>query len=529
MARKSVAIIGAGVSGLAAGKVLLEDGFDITIFDRHKTLGGIWSPDWAYVHQHTQTIANLMEFSNLHDTEAMDCAPWENIHNYLKRYADKFHLIERIRFETKIILIDKNDLKNGNLPWIVKIETASSDHEILQFDLVVVATGLFSTPEEPNFRGQNKFAGSIQHIIDIKKEDQLKNKRVIVIGGAKSAIDMATLAAMHANSCHMVFSHSYWILPHKILRGYIPLDYGFSRIFTHIFDPFPNAPRSAAFYFLHRVFSFVFTKISDSIANFLISKYKSDLFADEKFIPKESIRNPHNLMRVTKEFITMIRENRIIRKLASIDEIIDETTIRLDSGEFLQADLIICATGFIETFPFLSETLTKALVKNTTTSKSDEGIDLDLYRRIIPIGIPNIAFIGLPAPIHTWMFYEVQCHWMSDYFLGRIKLPNTEKEMYEEIETTRQFIYKMFKRKSYYFQYYWLEPMEIYLRDMGVSLYRTNNWISEYFGVYRPKRLSTLHDERKAKAEGKTTNIWYFSFQHTILLFLLLLFICFFF
>ncbi|CAF0770524.1 unnamed protein product [Adineta steineri] len=101
--------------------------------------------------------------------------------------------------------------------------------------------------------------------------------------------------------------------------------------------------------------------------------------------------------------------------------------------------------------------------------------------------------------------------------------------MLEEIETTRQFIYKMFKRKSYYFQYYWLEPMEIYLRDMDLSLYRTNNWISEYFGVYRPKRLSTLHDERKAKAEGKTTNFWYFSFQHTFLLFLLLLFICFFF
>ncbi|CAF0985937.1 unnamed protein product [Adineta steineri] len=150
-------------------------------------------------------------------------------------------------------------------------------------------------------------------------------------------------------------------------------------------------------------------------------------------------------MRVTEEFVAMIRGNRIIRKLASIDEIIDKTTIRLDSGELLQADLIIYATGFIEAFPFLSKTLTKALVRNTTKSISDERIDLDLYRRIIPIAIPNIAFIGLPAPLHTWMFYDVQCHWMSDYFLGRIELPNTEKEMLEEIETTRQFIYKMFK------------------------------------------------------------------------------------
>ena len=69
MNTKTVAIIGAGVSGLAAGKVLLEDGFDVTIFDRQNTLGGIWSPDWAYTNLHTQTIAGLMELSNLPDTE----------------------------------------------------------------------------------------------------------------------------------------------------------------------------------------------------------------------------------------------------------------------------------------------------------------------------------------------------------------------------------------------------------------------------------------------------------------------------
>jgi dimethylaniline monooxygenase (N-oxide forming) len=66
---KTVAILGAGVSGLAAAKVLLEDGFDVTIFDRQKTVGGIWSPDWAYADLHTQTIGSLMEFSNLHNTE----------------------------------------------------------------------------------------------------------------------------------------------------------------------------------------------------------------------------------------------------------------------------------------------------------------------------------------------------------------------------------------------------------------------------------------------------------------------------
>lgn len=263
-----------------------------------------------------------------------------------------------------------------------------------------------------------------------------------------------------------------------------------------------------------------------------IATYK-DLYDDKILIPKYSFRNVENLSRMTDEFIKVKREGRIIRKLASIDEIIDETTIRLDSGETLQADMIVCATGFIEQVSFLSETLSRAVGQNKITPTSNEGSDLDLYRRIIPVGVPNIAFIGLPAAASTWMLFEVQSHWTSDYFLSRIKLPTNEKEMYEEIRTLRNFIFKLFNRKSYYLQYYWLEPIEIYLQDMGLSLHRTNNWISEYFGIYRPKRIANLHDERQAKAEGKTKSIWhrhwYFGFGHTLLVLVILLCILFFF
>jgi dimethylaniline monooxygenase (N-oxide forming) len=542
MTARTVAIIGAGASGLAAAKVLLEDGFDVTIFDRQKKVGGIWSPDWAYADLHTQLVAGFMEFSNLLDHEgnlsynmnilfirlilAKDYAPWQNIHNYLQKYADKFHLFERIRFQTKVILIDKVDLKDPHLPWIIKVEPVNGCHQTLKFDFVVVANGLFSTPYIPVFQDQDKFAGSIVHATEIKTWEQLKNKRVAVIGGGKSAVDLATLAGMYAQSCYMIFRRSHWLIPHKLLHGYLPFQYTFTRLFTTIFDPFPYAPHSDLFYFIHRHFSFIIKKIFDSVSDYIITTYGSNLFENEIFIPQSSLRNTENSIRVTEEFIKLNREGRVIRKVASVDKIIDDTTVRLDSGDLLQADLIVCATGFIENFSFLSETLSRALGQNKTTLTSNEGVDLDLYRRIIPVGIPNIAFIGLPATANTWMFFEVQCHWTSDYFLGRLKLPTTEKEMYEEIRTIRYFIQKLFNRKSYYFQYYWLEPIEIYLQDMGLQLHRTNNWISEYFGVYRPKRIATLHDERQAKGHRH----WYFGFGYTLLLLLvLLLFICVFF
>jgi cation diffusion facilitator CzcD-associated flavoprotein CzcO len=236
----------------------------------------------------------------------MDCASWQNIYTYLNKYADKFHLIDRIRFETEVLLIDKDDLKNANLPWIIKVKTAKGHYQTFEFDLVVVANGLCSTPEKPISCGQNKFSGSIVHATEIKRQDQFENKRVVIVGGAKSAVDMATLAAMYARSCYMVSPHSYWIIPHKILHGYIPLDYTFTRLFASVFDPFPYAPHGALFHFIHRTFSFMFIKLSESISNAIIAMYRSDLFADKKFIPKGSIRNAQNIMRVTKEFVTLI-------------------------------------------------------------------------------------------------------------------------------------------------------------------------------------------------------------------------------
>jgi cation diffusion facilitator CzcD-associated flavoprotein CzcO len=68
---KTVAVVGAGSSGIVAAKVLIEDGFDVTLFDREKQIGGIWSPDGAYIDLQAQLVAGFMEFSDLTDKEGI--------------------------------------------------------------------------------------------------------------------------------------------------------------------------------------------------------------------------------------------------------------------------------------------------------------------------------------------------------------------------------------------------------------------------------------------------------------------------
>lgn len=66
---KTVAIVGAGACGLVAAKVLLDDGFDVMLFERQNEVGGIWTSSSAYVDLHSQQPGGTLEFSDLYDGE----------------------------------------------------------------------------------------------------------------------------------------------------------------------------------------------------------------------------------------------------------------------------------------------------------------------------------------------------------------------------------------------------------------------------------------------------------------------------
>ena len=64
---KSVLVVGAGASGLVAGKVLVNDGFEVTLFERDAEVGGTWSERMIYLDLHTQQPGGTMAFADLPD------------------------------------------------------------------------------------------------------------------------------------------------------------------------------------------------------------------------------------------------------------------------------------------------------------------------------------------------------------------------------------------------------------------------------------------------------------------------------
>jgi hypothetical protein len=190
--------------------------------------------------------------------------------------------------------------------------------------------------------------------------------------------------------------------PRKIMGGRVPVRYLCTRASSVLFAPFPGAQHTDLLHFLHQKFPIFFTKIIDMISADIMAIHGPDLFNDKIFIPRHSFRNEDNVSVIPNDFIRLKKEGYIIGKLASVDRILDETTIRLDSGEELQADMIICATGFVRLFPFFSDThaQTMGFSKTSVSSTLNGDTITNLYRRMLPVGIPNIGFIGFGGSVY---------------------------------------------------------------------------------------------------------------------------------
>ncbi len=104
-----VCVIGAGVSGLTTIKALRDWGVDHTCFEASDEVGGNWyfrNPNGrssAYRSLHIDTSKTAISFQDFPmDERYPDFPHHSEIHGFLREYADRFALRDRIRFGTVV-------------------------------------------------------------------------------------------------------------------------------------------------------------------------------------------------------------------------------------------------------------------------------------------------------------------------------------------------------------------------------------------------------------------------------------------
>lgn len=117
-----------------------------------------------------------------------------------------------------------DDKDNSNIGCALRIQSSSAEEELynMEFDYVVVCSGTFTKHKTLTHPGQDKFVqlgGIIKLSSKYKDISELTGKDVVIIGGSKSATDVAVHAASEqgANQVTLVMRRNVWRVPRFIL------------------------------------------------------------------------------------------------------------------------------------------------------------------------------------------------------------------------------------------------------------------------------------------------------------------------
>jgi dimethylaniline monooxygenase (N-oxide forming) len=429
---QSVAIIGAGVSGLATARVLIQQGIDCTVFERAPVLGGVWMV--GYSSFGAQVPRDLYEFPDWPlPKDTPDFTPGPIIQKYLEDFAAHFAITPRIRFNIDVTGIAERD--GADSGWTVTWHDSGGEANSGDFDMAIVCIGLYSNkPNMPEFPGRNNFGGEVMHISELQSRDQLEGKRVCVVGYGKSATDAALESAATAVETHIIVREPHWPFPQK-LAGVVPFKWGtISRMISTLIPPYQRLTgverithslgKPLVWFYWRLVELLLFLQLR------LGSRFGSrvDLVPD---LPAEIGGFSEATMLPRPAFHRELRRGGIQGHRTTITKY-TPSGVRLADGTELAVDTVILATGWDTDFGFLGEDLLRRL------GSGDDGFYL--YRHMLHPAAPGLAFIGRAATICSILTYSLQARWLGELLAGNHSLPDAEAMTREiaEMKTWKQ-------------------------------------------------------------------------------------------
>jgi putative flavoprotein involved in K+ transport len=173
-------VIGAGQAGLAAGYHLKRAGLSFEILEARGEPGGSWPGYYDSL-----TLFSPARYSGLPGmpfSGSPDRYPArDEVVGYLRGYAEAFGLPV---LAGKGVLRAERDAGAG-------FRLLTEDGGEHRARTLIAATGSFARPHQPRFPGQEAFRGRMLHAAEYRNPGPFRGKRVVVVGGGNSAVQIA--------------------------------------------------------------------------------------------------------------------------------------------------------------------------------------------------------------------------------------------------------------------------------------------------------------------------------------------------
>jgi cation diffusion facilitator CzcD-associated flavoprotein CzcO len=425
---KQVCVIGAGVSGLAAAKAFAGHGHEVAIVEKAGSLGGVWDPGRSYPDVQTQSPKDLYRYT---DKAMPDSYPeWPKgpqVHAYLADYAHDHGLDRLMRFGTGVSAMRRR--ADGKPGWTLELTTATGTASE-DFDFVAICTGQFSEPQTLRLPGEDGFkaqGGKILHSSNYTDAALAKARKVVVLGGSKSATDIAVNAVTSgASEVTIVYREPVWRIPYFI-GGLV----NFKRILyiraqEQMFASWGIGPMAKLAHAIAKPMVWANWRGLESLlkAQFKLGKCN--------MVPRTRIEDDVNcsVPIATPDFYPMVADGRIKAIRGTFDRY-DGKTIVMSNGESVEADIAVLAIGYKLGVPFLPEAYRDKLV--------DADGQYRLYRLIANPDLPDLGFVGFNSSFCTVLCADMAAHWLVRYADGQLKHQPSEREMRDNIEMMLHF------------------------------------------------------------------------------------------
>ncbi|KAL2068201.1 hypothetical protein VTL71DRAFT_16299 [Oculimacula yallundae] len=547
----NLVVVGAGIYGLQMAKVYihLHPTHKIIILDGNKSLGGTWSRDRIYPGLKANNILGWFEYPDMpltadeFDVKAGDHIKAEAFNAYLETYAERFHVTERLRLNTRVVSI-QHAAGAGC--------TAKS-----------MRKGLLSPPDTseallPWFPGQETFQPPLFHTKDwAQHQDILKSaKSAVVLGGGKSAFDAAYMLADAGVKCHMVIRSSghgpAWMSQYLLTPFKIGLE---SLVNTRAIGWF--SPCVWAHYggygllrrFLHG--TWLGRRIVDGfwailqIDNINLSGLQGHP-TTERLMPWSDLfwsGTSCSILNYEKDFYQFVRTGLIEVHVADVEQLAADAVV-LSTGERLRVDAVACATSWkvrpainflpagseaklglphydsnpdreerfatadaqiFKAFPkLLQQPIVNTHLAKLPTAKEEPfdptrcNVPYLLYRFMVPpayLHERSIAFLGVPTCFAQGIMSTANALWITAYFNGQIEVPALEEAVAETALHARHARWRNPAGYGASFPDWIFDTMpflDMVFGDLGMSSWIKTGFWKDAFTPYYPRDFAGI-------------------------------------
>jgi hypothetical protein len=342
---QELCIVGAGPVGLGMARAFAARGIAYAQLESDQGVGGNWRHG-VYESAHIISSKRTTEYADFPMPESYpDFPSGAQMLAYLESFARTFNLLPRIEFGRT--LQAARPLPDGR--WELTLE----DGTVRLHKGLVLCSGHHWDRRWPEIPGT--FAGEYLHSKDYRSAEQLRGKRVLVIGAGNSACDVASEAARVGTSCDIALRRGHWFLPKTV----------FGMPVVEIMKPWLPVPAQRL--------------LIKTLLKVMVGDYA------RYGLPRPTHRIFDEHPTLNGELLHYLKHGRIHPR-TNVARFEGSAAI-FEDGTRHTYDLVIAATGFHVSFPVLPEGL--IAVKGSTPQ---------LYGGVVLPDVKNLYVVGSSQP-----------------------------------------------------------------------------------------------------------------------------------